>query len=382
MHAAQKAKTLRPQSKQYTTTHPQPALEQSGVAADLLSLQNRIGNQATHQLLQQIRTELPVSHPYDRQEQEADHLAKQVTTSRGNVIPHKVESLPSVTVPNAAQSLIQPLGRGAPLTFSQRALLEPQLGYSLEQVRIHTGKQAALATSLLNAETFTSGHNIVFGHGTYLPDTSAGNSLLVHELAHVIQQSKANPGLIQCKAKSSDSDDEDPEVAAVMHDYLESKKEDYTIPVADLEVLYRMVPGDYTYPLGKLGHLGSDPADHKERASHKKGGKLDNWESRNAADIVVAKGTPVYAVADGVIGASFGPINSKNPALAGNRIHLITADNEFYYAHLSKIGPGISPGTKVKKGDFLGLSGIADNVPHLHISAKTGNPVDFFNITR
>jgi len=82
----------------------------------------------------------------------------------------------------------------------------------------------------------------------------------------------------------------------------------------------------------------------------------------------------VYAVADGSIGRQFGPLNSRDPQLLGLRLHLNTADNEYYYAHLSEFAPGIGPGVNVHRGDLLGNSGDAGGVPHLHFGVRHGDP--------
>lgn len=105
----------------------------------------------------------------------------------------------------------------------------------------------------------------------------------------------------------------------------------------------------------------------------------NNWESDQAVDIGCQKGTPIVAVADGVIGQSFGPLPDPDPRFAGIRLHLITANDEFYYAHLSSTVPGLGPGKHVKQGALLGLSGVANGIPHLHLGQKNGNPaVTFF----
>jgi murein DD-endopeptidase MepM/ murein hydrolase activator NlpD len=129
-------------------------------------------------------------------------------------------------------------------------------------------------------------------------------------------------------------------------------------------------PNAFLHPLKWLGHLVATPDQHRQYRP--KG----NWESDNAIDIGVSKGTPVHAVADGVIGSKIGALNSKRPDLLGKRLHLKTADNEFYYAHLSEIAPGIAAGTAVKQGQLLGYTGVANNVPHLHFGMKNGNPLD------
>jgi murein DD-endopeptidase MepM/ murein hydrolase activator NlpD len=102
---------------------------------------------------------------------------------------------------------------------------------------------------------------------------------------------------------------------------------------------------------------------------------LGNWESDNAVDIATPVGTPIRAVADGVIGPQFGSLGSNNPRMAGLRVHVISRGNEFYYAHLSKFAPGIRPGTRVRRGQIIGYSGEANGVAHLHFASRKGNPV-------
>lgn len=97
-----------------------------------------------------------------------------------------------------------------------------------------------------------------------------------------------------------------------------------------------------------------------------------NWESRNAVDLDVPVGTPVYAQAAGVIGDRIGSLNSSDPKMQGLRVHLVTANNEFYYAHLSKLA--VKAGEHVEDGQLLGYTGKANGVAHLHFAAKNGDP--------
>ena len=94
----------------------------------------------------------------------------------------------------------------------------------------------------------------------------------------------------------------------------------------------------------------------------------NNWQSDNAWDFAFPFGTPLVAVADGVIGDKIGPISSDpNSRFGGLRCYLKTADNEFYYAHLSEFAPGTKAGAHVKQGDVIGNSGAASGVNHLHL---------------
>jgi len=75
-----------------------------------------------------------------------------------------------------------------PLPTTSRALAQPPV--DLSQVRIHTGALASQSARAVNASAYTVGRDIVFGSGRYAPETSAGRSLLAHELVHVFQQSQ------------------------------------------------------------------------------------------------------------------------------------------------------------------------------------------------
>lgn len=98
----------------------------------------------------------------------------------------------------------------------------------------------------------------------------------------------------------------------------------------------------------------------------------NNWESRNAVDLDTAVGTPVYATAAGVIGPQIGSLHSTDPKMQGLRLHLVTGDNEFYFAHLSKIV--VKAGQHVADGQLLGYTGKANGVAHLHFASKNGDP--------
>lgn len=121
-----------------------------------------------------------------------------------------------------------------------------------------------------------------------------------------------------------------------------------------------------TYPLAKKGAIIGSPYS----GTH----TLGNWQSDNAIDIAAPVGTPVYAVADGVIGPKIGPLGSKNPRFAGDRVYLQFGDNQAYYGHLSKLV--VKAGEHVTDGQLLGYSGEANGVAHLHFSVKNGSPGD------
>jgi murein DD-endopeptidase MepM/ murein hydrolase activator NlpD len=100
-----------------------------------------------------------------------------------------------------------------------------------------------------------------------------------------------------------------------------------------------------------------------------------NWESDNAVDLQSLPGKPVYAVADGVIGSQIGALNSSDPHLLGQRLHLVTSDNEFYYQHLQTLT--VHAGQTVKAGQLLGYTG---GMNHLHFASKYGSPLQILGL--
>ena len=115
--------------------------------------------------------------------------------------------------------------------------------------------------------------------------------------------------------------------------------------------------------------------------------RAGNSAGHQGTDIFARKGTPLIAVADGVISDDFG-----NSRVGGYRLHII--DNQgvdYYYAHLNNdspgtddgmggavaaFAPGIAPGVGVTKGQIIGYigdSGDAEPTPaHLHFSISVG----------
>lgn len=88
-------------------------------------------------------------------------------------------------VPAAAQTVLT--SEGQPLDRATQTSMETRFGQDFSQVRVHTGGAAARSARTLGALAYTSGQNIVFGAGQYAPTTGAGQHLLAHELAHVVQ---------------------------------------------------------------------------------------------------------------------------------------------------------------------------------------------------
>jgi len=111
-----------------------------------------------------------------------------------------------VVTPNLASRINSLKGGGQPLPKSVRNYFESRFGTDFSQVRVHTDSKAAETAKSINAKTFTSGKDVVFGAGQYSTGTSTGKRLLAHELTHVIQQGE---GRTRSKAQHRESIESD-----------------------------------------------------------------------------------------------------------------------------------------------------------------------------
>lgn len=82
----------------------------------------------------------------------------------------------------------QPDG-GQPLEPGMRRRMEDCFGTDFSSVRVHAGPAASTVAAREAASAFSVGQDIVFGR-RFDPASSEGQSLLTHELAHVVQQTE------------------------------------------------------------------------------------------------------------------------------------------------------------------------------------------------
>lgn len=80
---------------------------------------------------------------------------------------------------------------GKSLDADIRKRFESRFSHDFSQVRIHADTQAAESARSVVARAYTVANHIAFDTGQYAPHSSAGASLLAHELAHVVQQTYA-----------------------------------------------------------------------------------------------------------------------------------------------------------------------------------------------
>jgi hypothetical protein len=65
--------------------------------------------------------------------------------------------------------------------------MESRFDWNFADVRVHADPADATAAAAVGAWAFTSGTDIVFARGAYAPGTQAGDRLISHEQAHVVQ---------------------------------------------------------------------------------------------------------------------------------------------------------------------------------------------------
>ncbi|HEU4882973.1 MAG TPA: DUF4157 domain-containing protein [Longimicrobium sp.] len=81
--------------------------------------------------------------------------------------------------------VLRPPSGGAPLPGPVRARMEAAFGHDFGNVRIHHGGGEAES---IGALAYARGSHLHFAPGQYQPHTPAGQRILGHELAHVVQQ--------------------------------------------------------------------------------------------------------------------------------------------------------------------------------------------------
>jgi hypothetical protein len=90
-------------------------------------------------------------------------------------------------------------GGGNPFDGATRSHFESRFQRDFSAVRIHSGPRADRLATSARASAFTSGNDVAFRQGAYQPGSPAGQALIAHELAHVVQQANGGaPGAVQC----------------------------------------------------------------------------------------------------------------------------------------------------------------------------------------
>jgi len=157
---------------------------------------------------------LEVQQPGNALEVEADEVAGEVVDERkdsvadgvvddagGDDIAEGVMRAPAdegrSEAPPVVPSIVHDVLRqsGNALESSTREFMEQRIGHDFSRVRVHTDTAAAESAHALHARAYTVGRDVVFAAGQFAPDTTAGKTLLAHELTHVVQQRMGEPAV-------------------------------------------------------------------------------------------------------------------------------------------------------------------------------------------
>lgn len=108
------------------------------------------------------------------------------------------------------------LGSGQAMDSATAGRMGSAFGTSFDHVQVHTNPEAGAKTRALGADALAVGSHVAFAPGQYQPGTPAGDGLIAHELAHVMQQRGGAP-LVQQRAvavESSSAHEHDADQAA------------------------------------------------------------------------------------------------------------------------------------------------------------------------
>jgi hypothetical protein len=89
--------------------------------------------------------------------------------------------------PEVQSTIDRTRGSGSGLDKGVASKLSPSLG-DLSDVRVHTDDTAHDLNHAVSAKAFATGTDVYFAKDQYKPNTSSGDQLIAHELAHVVQQ--------------------------------------------------------------------------------------------------------------------------------------------------------------------------------------------------
>jgi Domain of unknown function (DUF4157) len=87
--------------------------------------------------------------------------------------------------PPLAEDVVASAGR--PLDQGLARAFGARFGRDFSAVRVHVGSRAGESARQAGARAYAVGPHLVFAEGQFRPDSTAGESLLAHELAHVAQ---------------------------------------------------------------------------------------------------------------------------------------------------------------------------------------------------
>lgn len=138
---------------------------------------------------------LQIGRANDAAELEADRFASallQDLSARPLTLQRSASTatdrLGGTAVDRATESRIRAAGSGMAVPEHLRTATAERTGADVGKVRVHVGREADQLSRSLDATAFTVGNDMFFSDGAYRPGTREGDSLIAHELGHVVQQ--------------------------------------------------------------------------------------------------------------------------------------------------------------------------------------------------
>jgi hypothetical protein len=152
---------------------------------------------------------LDITQPTDPTEVDADRQAQRALSAAtpsccsacaaglpcGADLPAGTLARKAIPGAHVADPFVRHLGAGRPLDPPTRAFFEPRFDRDFAAVRLHTGPAAQRAAAAVGAQAFTVGPDIAIGDGVPNVGSAAGQRLLAHELAHIVQQQGRAPAI-------------------------------------------------------------------------------------------------------------------------------------------------------------------------------------------
>ncbi|MBX3060115.1 MAG: DUF4157 domain-containing protein [Anaerolineae bacterium] len=108
---------------------------------------------------------------------------------------------------DTASAINQQRGSGHSLDDGMAAKAGATMGTDFSGVKVHTDSHSDQLSHQLGAKAFTTGNDIFFRAGEYNPASSEGQTLIAHELTHVVQQGASAPA-VQGKMAVNDPNDQ------------------------------------------------------------------------------------------------------------------------------------------------------------------------------
>gem|GEM_PF-2602002 len=201
-NGARQFSVLPPQSRQpdWNILQRQPRSQQqqadptlTGVEASIQAQQAQQADQVTTAVVDRINNgagQFSVLPPQSRQP-DWNILQRQPRSQQQQADP---------TLTGVEASIQAQRSRGQTLPQDSRDSMESAFGADFSRVKVHTDSTSDQLNRSLSSRAFTTGQDIFFKQGEYNPSSRQGQTLLAHELTHVIQQ---NGGALQAKSDAT-----------------------------------------------------------------------------------------------------------------------------------------------------------------------------------